>query len=88
MQSAPRPEIASLKELAETAPATPEAYDYRIGRGDMLNIIVYDHPEFTIPAGSERSAEEPGMWCMLTALSSTFYPDVGRVKVAGRTMCC
>lgn len=80
--------IASFSSPSEVARATTmprgRAWEYRVGVGDVLNIVVFDHPDLTLPAGPQRSAEESGF--LVQADGSFFYPFIGQVTARGRSV--
>lgn len=58
-------------------------WTYLVGPGDVLSVIVFNHPELTLPAGESRSAEESGFQ---VSSGGTFnYPYIGVVQAQGRT---
>ena len=59
-------------------------YQYRIAPHDILSVIVWDHPELTSPTGQYRSPEENGQ--VVYADGTMFYPFVGYITVAGKTV--
>jgi polysaccharide export outer membrane protein len=64
--------------------AEAAAYQYRVAPLDVLSVIVWDHPELTIPAGEFRAADASGN--AVQADGTMFYPHVGVLPVAGRTL--
>lgn len=57
-------------------------WTYTVGPGDVLSVIVFNHPELTSPAGAERSAVESGF--QVNADGTFTYPYIGAVQAEGR----
>ncbi|MEF8718799.1 MAG: polysaccharide export protein [Candidatus Accumulibacter necessarius] len=70
----------SPRFIGDNPASVPE---YRLGPGDIISIIVWDHPELTIPAGSFRTAEQAGT--VVAEDGTIFYPYVGVIKAQGKT---
>jgi len=69
------PEVASSRIVVHA---------YKIAPHDTLAITVWDHPELTIPSGANPPAELLGN--IVRNDGSIFYPYVGVISVAGKTV--
>lgn len=55
---------------------------YHVGPGDILSVIVFNHPELTLPSGPQRSAAESGF--QVGSDGTINYPFIGSVQASGR----
>ncbi|MES0872501.1 polysaccharide biosynthesis/export family protein [Sinimarinibacterium thermocellulolyticum] len=58
--------------------------EYRIGPGDVVLIVVWDHPELSAPLGDRSDIVNAGR--LVSADGTMFYPYIGEFKVAGMTV--
>ncbi|MHC0052488.1 polysaccharide biosynthesis/export family protein [Actibacterium sp. D379-3] len=58
-------------------------WNYRVGVGDILDVVAWDHPELTLPAGEGRSPIDSGL--RVQADGTFFYPYVGQIPAQGLT---
>ncbi len=58
--------------------------NYRIGANDALFITVWDHPELTIPGGTQQTNAANAR--IVRDDGTLYYPFIGNVQVAGLTL--
>jgi polysaccharide export outer membrane protein len=83
-----------IKQSQSRIPALPESIAgitpqqavqlYRIGPGDVISVVVWDHPELTNPSGEFRDPVSAGL--LVAADGSLFFPHVGLFRVQGLTV--
>jgi polysaccharide export outer membrane protein len=82
-QAQSRPAGSALESLTAVS-ATQASNDYLIGPGDVVTVVVWDHPELTNPTGEFRDPVSAGR--LVTPDGQMFYPYVGAFPVAGKTV--
>ena len=77
VQVAPNPSEGDLADLmVDTLPEL----EYRIGPLDMVQVVVWEHPELTSPMGQYQPAGQK-----VTTDGKLFYPYAGEIQAAGLT---
>jgi polysaccharide export outer membrane protein len=78
-----KPEAPQASPVPGQVPGEAD-YSYRVGPNDVLNIIVWNHPELSNPMGQFQDIEKMGR--LVHQDGTIFYPFAGEVRVAGRTV--
>lgn len=79
--------IVSATAQSSQIPAELLHYDqepYKLGTFDILQVVVWEHPELTMPLGSYRTDNATGQLVMSDG--NLFYPYVGKIPAAGKTV--
>ncbi|MES2884938.1 MAG: polysaccharide biosynthesis/export family protein [Pseudomonadota bacterium] len=61
-----------------------DADGYRLGQGDVVRIVVWDHPELNNPSG-QAQGDSASSGRLVEPDGKLFFPYIGRVQAAGLT---
>jgi polysaccharide export outer membrane protein len=76
--------ILEPNQISSLAGLDVSDYDYKLGVGDVLSIGVWDHPELTIPAAVQRTAEFDGF--RVQADGTVTYAYAPKIEALGKTV--
>lgn len=88
------PEVILAQDTPRSAPSVPatlralgaedETYNYRIGVGDVLRIVIWEHPELNNPSG-QAQGDSASSGRLVEADGTLYFPYIGSVQAAGLT---
>lgn len=84
------PKLLAIQAAAATPATVPQALldykpgPYRVGAGDVLQVVVWEHPELSTPAGQQQQTEANGR--LVQPDGTLYFPYVGSLQAAGKTL--
>lgn len=76
--------LPQLPDSMAATTAESSARLYKIGPGDIVSVVVWDHPELTNPLGEFRDSASAGQ--LVSSDGSMFFPYVGSFRIQGMTI--
>ncbi|MBB1372674.1 polysaccharide export protein [Pseudoalteromonas sp. SR45-4] len=74
----------AVKPISSLVGVNTRDYQYKLGVGDVVTVGVWDHPELTIPAGTQRTAEFDGF--KVQEDGTVTYAYASNIPAAGHTI--
>ena len=74
----------AAKPISSLVGVNTRDYQYKLGVGDVVTVGVWDHPELTIPAGTQRTAEFDGF--KVQEDGTVTYAYASNIPAAGHTI--
>ncbi|WP_290651348.1 polysaccharide biosynthesis/export family protein [Aquisalimonas sp.] len=61
-------------------------YEYRVGIGDLLMVVVWEHPDLTNPIGAGTTTELDQLGRLVREDGTMFFPYMGLIDVDGKSV--
>ena len=74
----------AVRPISSLVGVNTSNYKYKLGVGDVVTVGVWDHPELTIPAGTQRTAEFDGF--KVQEDGTITYAYAANIPAAGHTI--
>ncbi len=68
----------------QTVPESSDPYVYRIGTGDVIRVVIWEHPELNNPSG-QAQGDSASSGRIIEPDGTMFFPYIGTIKAAGLT---